>query len=163
MALFGTINDINTFKIFSRELIEDIISQEIGYYKYKLGDTQSNIYGESMDKYFIGPVLIPCLIVRGDFNQERTEYGPDTIRSNTFRFLSDHLKDANVFPEVGDVIMYNEGYYEVDNVNENQYILGKDPQYSYSPDLVNFGDSYSIILETHYSSPDKLGIVKERL
>lgn len=163
MALFGSVNDVNTFKIFSRELIEDIISQEIGYYKVKLGDTQANIYGESVAKYFIGPVLIPCLIVRGDFNREVTDFGFDTIRANDFRFLRDHLEEANIVPEVGDVVMYNESYYEVDNVNENQYILGKNPDYSYSPDLVAFGDSYSIILTTHYASPDKLGIVKERL
>jgi hypothetical protein len=59
--------------------------------------------------------------------------------------------------------MYNELYYEVDNVNENQFILGKNPDYQYSNGPQNFGQSYSIILTTHLSSPDKLGITKERL
>ena len=59
--------------------------------------------------------------------------------------------------------MYNEGYYEIDNVNENQYILGKDPNYIYSDALQGFGETYSIILTGHYSSPDKLGITQERL
>ena len=163
MSLFGSSRDIATFKIFARELVEDVISQEIGYYKIKLGDTVVNVYGESTKKYFIGPVLIPCLIVRGDFNIVSSDFGPDTERSNDFRFLKDHLVEANIVPEVGDHIMYNELYYEVDNVNENQFILGKDSDYSYSPATQNFGQSYSIVLNTHLSSPDKLGITLERL
>ncbi len=163
MALFGSFRDVGTFKSFTRELVENIISQEIGYYKIMLSDTPVNIYGEAMNKYFIGPVLIPCLIERGEFERESTDYGPDTRRDAQFRFFRDHLIDANVVPEVGDVIMYNEGYYEIDNVNENQYIVGKNPNYVYSEGLERFGETYSIILNAHYASPDKLGITQERL
>jgi len=163
MAMFGSVRDVATFKIFTKELIEDIISQEIGYYKVKLGDTRANIYGEAVTKYFIGPVLIPCLIVRGEFNRENSDFGLDTIRDTDFRFFKDHLIEANIVPEVGDVVMYNEAYYEIDNVNENQYIIGKNPDYTYSDGAADFGQSYSIILTGHYSSPDKLGITKERL
>ena len=163
MALFGSARDINMFKSTTRELVEDVVSQQVGYYKIKLGDTKANIYGESMTKYFIGPVLLNCLIDRGEFNVETTDYGPDAVRDVSFRFFKDHLIEANVFPEIGDVVMYNEDYYEVDNVNENQLILGKNPDYSYSEGLQNFGQSYSITLTTHYASPDKLGITLERL
>ena len=161
--MFGSSRDVATFKIFTRELVEDIVSQEIGYYKIMLNDTQANVYGEATKKYFIGPVLIPCLIVRGEFNRVDTDYGLDIDRDVDFRFFKDHLIEANIVPEVGDVVMYNEVYYEIDNVNENQYILGKDPDYSYSTAVENFGQSYSIILTGHYSSPDKLGITQERL
>ncbi len=161
--MFGSSRDVATFKIFTRELVEDIVSQEIGYYKIMLNDTQANVYGEATKKYFIGPVLIPCLIVRGDFSRTDTDYGLDTDREVDFRFFKDHLIEASIVPEVGDVVMYNEVYYEIDNVNENQYILGKDPDYSYSTPVENFGQSYSIILTGHYASPDKLGITQERL
>ena len=59
--------------------------------------------------------------------------------------------------------MYNELYYEVDNVNENQFIIGKDNDYAYSQGLENFGSSFSIVLTTHFTSGDKLGITKQRL
>ena len=163
MSLFGSSRDIATFKLFTKEIVEDIVSQEVGYYKVMLADTPTNIYGEATKKYFIGPVLIPCLIERGEFDVKNTEFGPDTIRSVSFRFFKDHLIEANIVPEVGDFVMYNEDYYEVDNVNENQLILGKNPDYQYSSGPGNFGQSYSIILTTHYSSPDKLGITQERL
>lgn len=161
--MFGSTRDVATFKIFTKEIVEDIVSQQVGYYKIRLSDTPVNIYGESLTKYFVGPVLIPTLIVRGEFTRQATDYGPDTMRSVDFRFFKDHLIEADVVPEVGDVIMYNESYYEVNNLNENQLILGKDPDYSYSTAVQNFGQSYSIVLTCHYTSPDKLGIVKERL
>tara|TARA_R110002073_G_scaffold4613_8_gene29800 strand:+ start:285 stop:515 length:231 start_codon:yes stop_codon:yes gene_type:complete len=64
--------------------------------------------------------------------------------------------------------MYQEGYYEVDNVNANQYFMGKNPDYPNSPQIQNpgldeFGSSISIIVETHYVPADKVGITQERL
>lgn len=163
MALFGTRRDINTFKGISRELLENVISQNCGYYKIALKDTAVNVYGEGQTKYYIGPVLINCLIERGDFTFKKEDFGVDVDRDVTFRFLKYHLVQANVVPEVGDVIMYNEEFYQVDNVNENQFIVGKDNDYSYEDGLENFGDSYSVILSTHLTSPDALGIKENRL
>jgi len=163
MGMFGSVRDVATMKIFTKEIVEDIVSQEIGYYKIMLSDTPANVYGEAVNKYFIGPVLIPCLLVRGEFDTVRDDYGPNTERDIEFRFFKDHLIEANIVPEVGDVIMYDEAYYEINNTNENQQILGKDPDYVYSDGTAGFGQSYSIIITGHYTSPDKLGITKERL
>jgi len=163
MALFGGLRDISVFKTVNRELLEDIISTQVGYYKIKLDEAKVNIYGESISKYYIGPVLLNCLIERGDFGVNRIDYTVETSRITTFRFFKDHLQDADVLPEIGDVVFWNEDYFEVDNVNENQYIVGKDNDYAYSEGLENFGNSLSIILTTHYASPDKLGINLNRL
>ena len=104
MALFGSSRDVSTFKGIAKELLENVISQQVGYYKYMLGDTAKNVYGEATARYYIGPVLINCLIERGEFNAARKEsLGPDVNRDATFRFLKDHLQDANVVPEIGDV------------------------------------------------------------
>ena len=163
MAIFGSLRDISTFKGLAREIVENVVSQEIGYYKYMLNESKRNVYGESTDRYYVGPVLINCLIERGDLSTNRMEQTIDVARPATFRFLKDHLVDANVVPEIGDIVMYNELYYEVDNVNENQFIIGKDNDYAYSQGLENFGSSFSIVLTTHFTSGDKLGITKQRL
>ena len=162
MALFGSARDIDTFKIFSKELVNDIITQQVGYYKVVLDDTPSNIYGESLTKQYIGPVLFNCLIERGDFTTAMEDYGPDAFRDAKFRFLKDDIVEAGVYPEVGDIVMYYEHYYEVGNVNENQLIVGKDNEYPYSTGLENYGNSFSIVLETHYVRGDKLGIMDVR-
>ena len=69
----------------------------------------------------------------------------------------------NIVPEVGDVILWNNDYYEVDGIVESQYFMGKYPEYSYSSDNDNFGTSLSIILSTHYMRPEKLGLNQERI
>jgi hypothetical protein len=120
--------------------------------------------GEALVEQYIVPVLRNCLNVRGDFSTITDDnFGPDTRREVDFRFLKQDLEYADVVPETGDIIMYNELYYEVDNTNENQLFLGKDPQYSYSTGLNNFGASFSIILNTHMTSPERLGITQQRL
>ena len=164
MAIFGSLRDINMFKGVTKEFVENVVSQQVGYYKVMLSDTVPNVYGESAEKRYIGPVLIFSLIERGDFTfEDWQESSSDLTREVTFRFFKDHLIDANVVPELGDIIMYNELYFEVNNVNENQLIVGKDNQYAYSTGLNNFGSSYSIILKTHYTSPDRLGITQQKI
>jgi hypothetical protein len=163
MAMFGRSRDINLFLSVNNELLHDVISQQIGYYKIVLDETKSNLYGESTEKMYLGPILISCLIERGDFDFTNDDFGPDVNRSVKYRFLKNDLVLANVVPEVGDVIMYNELYYEIDDVNQNQLILGKDNEYAYSDGLENFGSSWSIIVTTHYARPEKLGITKQRI
>ena len=67
--------------------------------------------------------------------------------------------------------MYQNGYYEIDDTNANQYFVGKNPDYpnkgddGINPlenDLENFGYNVSIICNTHNVPADKVGITKER-
>ena len=168
MSLYGSNRDINLFKSINRELIHDIIEQKVGYYKPKIEENKINLYGETTNKKWIGPVLIHCLILNGDFDWKTDEFGPDANRSFEFRFLKDDLINTDVVPEVGDAILWNESYFEVNGVNENQLILGKDPNYAYQhptndSTLPNFGSSFSIILSAHYTRAEKLGISLDRL
>ena len=169
MALFGKQRDINLFTTIARELIGDVITQQCAFYKYRLDQTIINIYGEAAeDKYFEGPVLFNCIIERQDQEYPESDMGVNFKWGVTFKFLREDLKDAQVVPEVGDIILYNEGYYEVETTNANQYILGKNPDYPNAPNPLNpgldqFGANYSIICKTNYVPGDKLGITKERL
>jgi len=163
MALFGTVRDAGMIVGVAQEFVGNVVTQQIGYYKVILQDTPPNVYGEATVKEYIGPVLINCLIVRGDYTMVTDNFGPDSRRDVQFRFLKADLEIANVVPEVGDVVMYNELYYEVDNTNENQYFLGKDPAYSYSQGLNQFGASISIVCFAHLTSPERLGITQQRL
>ena len=53
MALFGTARDVSLFRHMSRELMADIITEQCGYYKYKLEETKVNLYGEAAhEKYY---------------------------------------------------------------------------------------------------------------
>jgi hypothetical protein len=102
----------------------------------------------------------------------------DVTSNKKFRFLRDDLSGIdlstdqpadgtgftyNIVPEVGDVLMWNNDYYEANNVNENQLIVGKDPLYSYASQTDSYGSSWSIILECFQIRPEKIGITQERL
>ena len=52
MALFGGSRDISLFNSISKELINDIIQTEVGYYKFVLEKTSTNVYGESKNKVY---------------------------------------------------------------------------------------------------------------
>ena len=129
----------------NRELINDIIQTEIAYYKIILDQTVTNVYGESENKIYYEPMLISCLIDREDQTWNETDFGPDTTQQMTFRFLRADLVDKNLVPEVGDVVLYNNDYFEFNSFIENQFFTGKNPDYSMNEDTDNFGVSLSII------------------
>lgn len=176
MSLFGTNRDVSLIRHLNRELINNIIEQQVGYYKIVLDKTTSNIYGESNgNKVYNDPVLINCLIERTPPTYKTDDFGSDYEQDVTVRFLRDDLAgielpyDQNtgnnfgIFPEVGDIILWQENYYEVDEVIENQLFVGKDPSFSYSTNNSDFGSSISIIVKGHYVRPEKLGIAQQRL
>ena len=168
MALFGRQRDINLFTTITRELMGDVITQQIAYYKIKLEETVSNIYGEAANgKFYHEPVLLNSLIERSDQEFPESDMGVDFVWMVDFKFLREDLIDASVVPEVGDIIMYYDNYYEVDDTNTNQYLLGKNPSYNYAPNPLNpgleqFGANYSVICKTHVVPADKVEITKER-
>jgi hypothetical protein len=165
MALYGSSRDISFFHVINKELMHNIIEQEVGYYQISLNGTQVNIYGEAkggINMYF-PPVLIVCLIDRGDYEGDYTPVGPDFSRTFSFRFLVKDLMEQNVVPQIGDVILWNNDYYKVNLINQNQQIVGKDPDYNYdAPYLADFGKSFSIICSANYQSPEALGITQSR-
>lgn len=169
MALFGGARDISMFRKINRELLGDVITQQIAIYKYVLDQTKINMYGESSGgKFFNGPILLNSLITVGDNISPTSEFGVDFDWSIKVAFLRDDLVDANVHPEVGDVLLYQESYFEIDNTNIKQFFAGKDPDYPYAvnplnPNLQDFGYNVSVVCETHYIPADRVNIIKQRL
>jgi len=169
MALFGTQRDVSLFRHLSRELMWDIITQQCVFYQLKADETKVNIYGEASGaRLYEEPVLLNVLIDRGDNLAPVDDFGVSFDRPMTFKFLRDDLVDAKVLPEVGDIIMWYDAYWEIDNTNNNQLFVGKDPDYPYdvnplNPGLENFGSNISTICIAHYVPADKVQITRERL
>ena len=169
MALFGSSRDISFIRGMNREVMGNVISQQCSFYKYILQKTTVNLYGEvSGGRFFDGPVLLNALITVGDNTSPTSEFGVDFDWSIRAAFLRDDLVDANVHPEVGDVILYQESYWEVDNTNITQFFAGKDPDFPNSinplnPGLENFGYNVSVACECHYVPSDRLNLIKSRL
>jgi hypothetical protein len=169
MALFGSSRDVSFVRRMNREVMGNIISQQCAFYKYILAETKVNMYGEaSTGRNFDGPVLLNALITPSDNTSPTSDMGVDFDWPVNFAFLRDDLVDAGVHPEVGDVILYQESYWEVDNTNIIQFWAGKDPDYPYEPNplnpgLANFGYNVSVTCECHYIPGDRVNIQSYRL
>ena len=194
MALYGGARDISMFRRVNRELMGSIISQEVIYYKYKLTETKTNMYGEAVEgRNYADPVMLFALIDVGPQEAPTSDMGVDFTWTMTFRFLRDDLLSklneanqggfgtyqqpfiqygANIHPEVGDIIQYQNGYWEVDNTNATQFFVGKDPQYPYTdangnnplnPGLDQFGYNVEVRCDCHYVPSDRLNIIKSRM
>tara|TARA_Y100000004_G_scaffold150524_1_gene172815 strand:- start:868 stop:1413 length:546 start_codon:yes stop_codon:yes gene_type:complete len=162
MALFGGSRDISLFNTVNSELLKDIIQTEIAYYKFALEQTKINVYGEAPGKNYFEPLKIACLINRSDQSWSSDDFGSDVNQSVDFLFLKDELKSINLMPEVGDLLLYRNNFYEVDSKIENQLILGQDPDYSLSVETTDHGSSFSIVLSTHISRVEKLNLIPLR-
>jgi len=161
--IFGSQRDFRLLVGINRELVSNVVEQEILYYKHSTEQTQVNIYGEGMEKVFWSPVKLNCLIDRGDQQTTVDDFGPDSIRDTQFKFVRQDLLEVNTFPEVGDIIQWNEDYYEVDNTTENQLFLGKDEHYNLTDYGPNYGGTLSIICICHLTRADKVGITRQRI
>ena len=162
MALFGKSRDISLFHNLNNELLKDIIQTEVAYYKFALEQTTSNVYGESMGKNYYEPLKIACLIDRSDQAWTSNEFGSDVNQGIGFQFLKNELRNINLIPEVGDILLFRNNFYEIDGKIENQLILGRDPDYAISTETVDFGDSFSILVNTHISRVEKLNLIPLR-
>ena len=162
MALFGKNRDINLFHTINSELLKDIIQTEVAYYKFVLERTTSNVYGESMGKMYYEPMKIACLIDRSDPVWSSDDFGSDMNQSINFSFLKNELKDINLMPQVGDILLFRNNFYEVDSKVENQLFMGRDPDYALATETTHHGDSFSIILSTHISRVEKLNLIPLR-
>jgi len=160
--IFGSTRDFSLYTGIARELVGGVVEQEVLYYKFSLDETRVNIYGEAIQKVFWTPVKLNCLITRGDQVITDDEFGPDLTRDVSFAFIREDLVDTDVVPEVGDILMWHEDYYEVGTVRENQLFFGRNSSYNLTQYGDKFGSSVSIIVDCHLTRPDKLGIVRQR-
>ena len=162
MALFGKSRDISLFHSINNELIKDIIQTEAAYYKFALEQTIANVYGESMGKNYYEPMKIACLIDRQDQAWSSDSFGSDVGQTVDFRFLKDELLTINLVPEIGDILLFRNNFYEIDSKIENQLIMGRDKDYAISTETTDHGESFSIMVSAHISRIEKLNLIPLR-
>mgnify|MGYP001091607372 CR=1 FL=1 len=163
MSLFGSRRDFNLFSRINTELLSNVMEQEILYHKISLVDTSANIYGEALEKIYLPPVKFNCRIESQQGSTDDSEFGSDYSKMVDYNFLRDHMVQANVVPEVGDIIEWHSNFYEIDTVIENQFFLGRDENYQLEDRNKTFGASIGILCKTHMTRADRVGITQQRL
>ena len=126
--------DVNLITRVSRELVGDkqgnkdgLINQECVVYKPSLQESAVNMYGEAAGgkKVYKNGVQMNALVAADDFDFNTDEFGPDAQQNVVFSFLRQAFIDAEMVLEIGDLIDWNYGYFEVGSINENQLVGGQ--------------------------------------
>ena len=162
MPMFGKWRDIALYTRIAKEYMRNYVGQNIVYYKLSLADLEIDIYGDAKNKMYLAPVRLVCIVGRNPQTTEDTEYGTSTNRAMDFHLLKDDLYPLQLVPEKGDIVMWNESYFEIDNIVEDKLIVGKDPDYSLQTGMENFGQSLSITCQGHLTHPNRLNIIETR-
>ena len=133
--------DLDTFDRFNRELVGDVVNekdgiifQQVEVYKISAKDTKTNIYGETVGgKVYEAGVQIASLVDAEDQTTNTDEFGPDRVQNVSFSFLRKTLRDIEFVVDVGDIVNWNDGFWEITSKNENQLIGGQtDANYIHS-------------------------------
>lgn len=126
MARFVSQRDFEFIQHITRELIDDTMDVGVVLYKIYLDATKVNIYGESTVKPRYTPVKVNA-IIKYNKNTAITGdgFGANQDQQVEFRFSRRMLQEVSTYPEIGDVVGYNNHYYEIHNITETQLIAGK--------------------------------------
>ena len=125
MARFALSRDIRFFEGISRELVDAVVTTAVVLYKLIIEDSKTNLYGESLSKTYYQGMECNAMIQREDTQANYEGFGSDTSQNVEFRFNKFTLEDTGFYPEIGDIIFHNNGYFEIDNVREEQLIGGR--------------------------------------
>jgi hypothetical protein len=150
MPKFISDRDVNFFKGLAREVVDDVVQNIAVLYKINLNETRINLYGESTNKTWHTGVQLYVLINKETTTTNYEGFGAETMQNIEFRFDRYMCEEKNSYPEVGDVIYFDDSYYEIDNTTETQYVGGLDK------------NNFSIVCTTFMVSKSTLNI-EERI
>ena len=118
---FDLINSMN------EELIDEIVGQSVDVYKVNIDRTDENVYGESTTKYYDVGFRVNCLIL---YNEpeiiHQDGFGADSNANIEMYFQRENLASGslNFYPEMGDIVDWNDHYWEINGTTEPQLFAG---------------------------------------
>jgi len=118
--------EINLIDSMNEELIDEVLGQYVDIYKVDVESTDANVYGESSTKYYNVGFRVNCML---NYNEPETTYEDgiaDVNSSIDMFFQRNNLSSGSLdfFPEVGDVVDWNQHFWEINSVTEPQLIAG---------------------------------------
>jgi hypothetical protein len=96
-------------------------NMNVNYFKINLVDTKTNMYGEAIEKWYYNPVNVRCNIERGEITNDDDEFGVTVANIIKITIPRALLQSYNFLPEVGDIVMDREKYYEINSI-DTQFI-----------------------------------------
>ena len=125
--------EFDLINVMNEELIDEIVGQSVDIYKVDVEKTDENIYGESTTKYYEVGFRVNCLILKNEAEITQDEFGADENQDIEMYFQRNNLSSGslNFYPEMGDIVDWNDHYWEINGTTEPQLIAGH-PGYKHS-------------------------------
>lgn len=155
MPKFFNSRDLDFIKTISEEVVNHVVEQMITLFKMSVGESKTNLYGESLGKVYHAPSNLMCIVDREPQNQVYEGLGPDSTQTVEFRFMRHKLRAWDIpkirdingvqlrdvdniqnsqygYPEIGDIIFFDSSYYEVDKIQDSKLVGGSPKIYDNS-------------------------------
>ena len=118
--------EIDLVNSMNEELIDELVGQSVDIYKVSIDNTEENMYGESTTKYYDVGFRVNCLINFSEPEIIQDDFGADTNANIELYFQRENLASGslNFYPEIGDIVDWNEHFWEINSVTEPQLIAG---------------------------------------
>jgi hypothetical protein len=146
MPKFFNSKDLDFIKTIAEEVVDYVVEQTITLYKMSVGESKTNLYGESLGKIYHQPANLMCIVDREPQNQVYEGFGPDSTQAVEFRFMRHRLRNLQIpyfrdingieipadaiqnaqygYPEIGDIIQFDNSYYEIDKIQDSKLVGG---------------------------------------
>lgn len=162
MPLFDGYRDGDFFRKLNMELINKVVDTEVALFQINPEQTTVNGYGEATNRVYYSPIKIHCLIDRNDPSFDVAGgTGVDYKQSITFSFLYDELENKNYSPTMGDIVEWDNDFYELGEIFQNEYFSGKNPKTHFGED--DTGYNVSIKCKGYITKVNQLQIIERPL
>lgn len=122
-------------KQVNSELLERVVGQQILYFSLDIEHSNYHkLYGEAINKVYLPPIHVYCLIDLNEFETLTDSGGIDRIQTIVIHLHSRRItNDQNLQVQEGDVLLYGEQYFEVFDISYAQLVFG---QINYKAEIV---------------------------
>lgn len=121
--LFVTQREIDFFNDIGKEVIKDIVGQQIIYWPVSTLKTKIHpVYNEAVKKIFENPIRVDALVGQPTWETKMSQFGPEQINKLDVFIQARDLAQKNIEVSEGDFFTYGEQAYEiVSSVNMNNF------------------------------------------
>lgn len=121
--LFVTQREIDFFNDIGKEIVKDIVGQQVIYWPVSTLKTKIHpVYNEAVKKIFENPIRVDALVGQPTWETRMTQFGPEQVNRLEVFIQARDLTQKNIEVSEGDFFTYGEQAYEiVSSVNMNNF------------------------------------------
>ena len=117
--------EINFVNAINKELIQNVVGQEVFYYAILADKTKVNdLYEEAVTKIWANPVKCNARVMYENTTEQIGVFPPDAKFNVDVYFHSDELVQRNLAPKMGDFVQFGDLMFEIYTVTRPQIIWG---------------------------------------